>query len=414
VDDNPKESRTMPARRDRSPRSRLQPFLLALGLAAALPAAGADIVLYEHDSFGGRSFVADQSIPNFANVGFNDRAASVIIRNGTWQLCSDAYFRGRCVTLGPGEYPTLRSMALENQVSSARDIDWLGGGGEATRPGGRVELFAGSGFQGRVFVANGGVTHVPSDFNDRAQSMIVYDGYWQVCEDIDYRGTCQTYGPGRHANLGGMSNRVSSLRPAAGPGHGPGAGSRVDLFDGPRFEGRMFPINGPVANFPSQLNDRAQSMIVYDGYWEICENIDYRGRCQTYGPGRHPNLGGMTSRASSIRPAADPGSGPGTGGWGGGARALLYEGPNLSGRTYVINAEVLADLNGTGFNDRASSLRIEGGYWIFCSDGNFQGDCLTFGPGDYPTLPRSLNNRISSGRRIHDQYPYNQSPSWSR
>ena len=109
-----------------------------------------------------------------------------------------------------------------------------------------------------------------------------------------------------------------------------------------------------------------------------------------------------------------PGPGPGGGGWGSGARALLYEGPNLSGRTFVINAEVMPNLDGARFNDRASSLRIEGGYWLFCSDINFGGECLTFGPGDYPTLPWSLNNRISSGRRIHDQYPYNQNPNWPR
>ena len=28
--------------------------------------------------------------------------------------------------------------------------------------------------------------------------------------------------------------------------------------------------------------------------------------------------------------------------------------------------ELLRDLGGTGFNDRASSLRVEQGYWMFC------------------------------------------------
>jgi hypothetical protein len=59
-------------------------------------------------------------------------------------------------------------------------------------------------------------------------------------------------------------------------------------------------------------------------------------------------------------------------------------------------------------------LRIEGGYWIFCSDANFAGECLTFGPGDYPTLPWGLSYKISSVRRIHDTYPYNQNSTWPR
>ena len=80
----------------------------------------------------------------------------------------------------------------------------------------------------------------------------------------------------------------------------------------------------------------------------------------------------------------------------------------------VLNNEVATNLAVSGFNDRASSLRIEGGYWMFCSDANFTGECLTFGPGDYATLPWGFNNRISSGRRIRDYYPYNQSPNWQR
>jgi hypothetical protein len=80
----------------------------------------------------------------------------------------------------------------------------------------------------------------------------------------------------------------------------------------------------------------------------------------------------------------------------------------------VIDNEVATNLAVSGFNDRASSVRIEGGYWMFCSEVNFTGECLTFGPGDYATLPWGFNNRISSGRRIRDYYPYNQNPNWQR
>jgi hypothetical protein len=49
----------------------------------------------------------------------------VIVGGGKWQLCSDANFRGYCVTLDPGEYPSLRSMNLNDKVSSVQE---LGGG----------------------------------------------------------------------------------------------------------------------------------------------------------------------------------------------------------------------------------------------------------------------------------------------
>ena len=53
----------------------------------------------------------------------------------------------------------------------------------------------------------------------------------------------------------------------------------------------------------------------------------------------------------------------------------------------------MPNLNTTGFNDRASSLRVQSGYWIFCSDSEFRGECRTFGPGDYASLP-GMNNVI--------------------
>ena len=421
MDDNASGRPRHACARSRSPQRIATACHPAAGLAAALPGHRRRVVFYETDAFRGRSFVANQSISNFADVGFNDRASSVVIHSGTWQLCSDAYLPWT-VRNARARRISRPCAAWRSKTRSRRRASWIGWAAAAAprSPAGRVELFSGDRFEGRVFVVNGSLTNLPNDFNDRAQSMVVYDGNWEVCEDIDYRGACQTYGPGRYASLGGMANRISSLRPAAGPGPGPGpapgpgTGPRVDLFDGKRFAGRAYPVAGPLASFANDFNDRAQSMIVYDGYWEVCEDVDYRGACQIYGPGRYPDLGAMSSRLSSIRPVAGPGPGPGAGGWGTGARAMLYEGPNLSGRTYVLDAEVLPNLDRAGFNDRASSLRVEGGYWLFCSDINFDGDCLTFGPGDYPTLPSSLNNRISSGRRIRDQYPYNQNPNWPR
>ena len=42
------------------------------------------------------------------------------------------------------------------------------------------------------------------------------------------------------------------------------------------------------------------------------------------------------------------------------SRAVLYEGPNLSGRSFVVE-NFVPNLDGTGFNDHSLSLRIEPG-----------------------------------------------------
>ena len=49
---------------------------------------------------------------------------------------------------------------------------------------------------------------------------------------------------------------------------------------------------------------------------------------------------------------------------------------------------------------------------MFCSEAQFRGTCRTFGPGDYPALPSGLDNRISSGRRVSEDYPYSGNPTW--
>ena len=97
-----------------------------------------------------------------------------------------------------------------------------------------------------------------------------------------------------------------------------------------------------------------------------------------------------------------------------GIGAILYSNPDLRGERYIVEGEYMRNLGNTGFNDRAQSLQVERGYWIFCSDAEFQGTCRTFGPGEYRRLPRGLDNRISSGRRISENYPYQGRPNWER
>src|SRR5664279_2325112 len=93
-------------------------------VVAQASVASAQITLYENDNFNGRNYRASYSVPNLDDTGFNDKASSVTVRSGRWQLCADAYFRGTCVTLGPGEYSSLRAMGMNDKVSSVRELGW--------------------------------------------------------------------------------------------------------------------------------------------------------------------------------------------------------------------------------------------------------------------------------------------------
>ena len=99
----------------------LRNLLLIAGIAVAGQAA-AQITLYERDGFHGRSFTADGTVWNFDRRGFNDSASSAVVQGGTWEACSDARFEGRCVILRPGNYPTLASLGLNNNISSVRPV----------------------------------------------------------------------------------------------------------------------------------------------------------------------------------------------------------------------------------------------------------------------------------------------------
>ena len=90
----------------------------------ALASAG-QIVLYEHEGFEGRNFSASTTVEDFRDSGFNDRASSALVRgdrSDRWEVCEDGGFRGRCVILRPGQYPSLTAMGLNDRVSSARVV----------------------------------------------------------------------------------------------------------------------------------------------------------------------------------------------------------------------------------------------------------------------------------------------------
>ncbi len=66
---------------------RLSLGALALGAASQ---ASAELVLHENDDFSGRNFRAYVQIVDLSTMNFNDRASSVVVRSGAWQLCSDS------------------------------------------------------------------------------------------------------------------------------------------------------------------------------------------------------------------------------------------------------------------------------------------------------------------------------------
>ena len=97
--------------------------VLALGLATLAAQASAQITLYEREGFRGQVYRTDRDVYNFGRTGFNDRASSVIVERGLWEVCDDANFRGRCVVLRRGNYDSLNGLGMSNRISSVRMVN---------------------------------------------------------------------------------------------------------------------------------------------------------------------------------------------------------------------------------------------------------------------------------------------------
>src|SRR5262244_2924716 len=102
-------------------RTMLKSLIAVTGLGLALQ-AGAQVTFYSDEGFHGRQFFVDRPMGDLDRTDFNDRASSVVIQSGDWLMCEDAHFQGRCVTLHPGEYPSLDRMGLNDRISSVRPL----------------------------------------------------------------------------------------------------------------------------------------------------------------------------------------------------------------------------------------------------------------------------------------------------
>jgi uncharacterized protein YcfJ len=101
--------------------SKLKVALAASALLVSMQAA-AQITFYEGEGFRGRAFTADKQVWNFERYGFNDRASSVVVDRGRWEVCEDVGFKGRCTVLRRGSYDSLRGLGLDNRISSVRKV----------------------------------------------------------------------------------------------------------------------------------------------------------------------------------------------------------------------------------------------------------------------------------------------------
>lgn len=93
--------------------------LLVAAASIAVPLGAAEIVLYEHVDFTGQSLRLDAASGSLVKA-WNDRASSLRVTGGAWEVCRHAEFRDCQVV--EGEVANLKDLGWNDAVSSLRPV----------------------------------------------------------------------------------------------------------------------------------------------------------------------------------------------------------------------------------------------------------------------------------------------------
>jgi hypothetical protein len=272
---------------------------------------GAGITVFEDINFGGRNATFLRDMPDLRSSGFDRRISSLqVTRGDAWEVCDGRNYTGRCQVFS-GSDPDLRARGWNDLISSLRQVrggEGSGRGGQEGTASGGLELYAGTNYSGQRKVVSGPTRDLKDiGFNDRVMSVRVPRGQvWEICVSADY-DDCRVIDRD-YPDLSelGISRLASSVRLRASSGRGGhpphGARAAIVLYDRAGFAGQSMAIDRVTGSLGSFTN-RAGSVEVFGGRWELCDQADFRGHC-TLVTRSVTDLGtlGLRDRVSSIRP----------------------------------------------------------------------------------------------------------------
>ena len=179
---------------------------------------GVGLTVFTDYDFRGKSATLRQQEPDLARLGLNDVISSLKVAPGEqWEVCEQPNYRGRCVVVS-GEEQRLAPGAWGNVISSARRVatgvvdlpsptpsDWY------------VVLFDQPHYRGRPTNYRS-ERAVLGEYDNRAQSVTIGKGIWELCDGPSFTGRCVTLSKST-PNLAdhGLLDRVSSVRPVDQP-----------------------------------------------------------------------------------------------------------------------------------------------------------------------------------------------------
>ncbi|MCF6292477.1 MAG: beta/gamma crystallin family protein [Robiginitomaculum sp.] len=305
------------------------------------PGIIAEITLFSDTGNSGRSqtFRSDQR--NLSRYGFSDKAQSILVSGGQWELCQDSRYRGRCEVFSSGQY-NLKALGWGTRISSLQQVR----SGTDT-----ITLYSEPNFHGYSRTYARKMDKLKNyGFINKTASLRITGGIWKVCTNSGMSGRCELVDRD-YSELQsiGMSYRIAAVGPQSerigryDPNNG-----QIVLFEGREYKGTRVTIRGEVSDLRrSGFADRTSSIQLQNGQWEVCENAFFGGRCEIidYSVNDLSRLR-LNNRISSIRPVTlpaptEPGYDPAPGWQSGnnisqgveGQRTVFFPEPTINGDT---------------------------------------------------------------------------------
>jgi hypothetical protein len=369
------------------------PFALASAATAQqdVPQEEAALILFSGKDFRGAATNVFDPILSLHDLDFNDRARSVSVLSGAWELCENVDFTGRCVFLRE-DSPDLSYFGLEGIVSSVRPIyeytDAASGLMFTRDENGYIHYADETDYGYNDYAYD---DRYDDGYGATTRVEIYHYGYSPAYRSYGYYDPLAGYGP---YGFGYSRGGYNSYRPAyynhkrrPVRGHHGAKNGAATLYTDSNGRGASLGINHGISDLSRyRFNDNVSSLDIRSGKWEVCEHANYQGRCQVIDASTG-KLNGyrLNDNISSIRPV--PGTLPDTGR---GDRKGDRDGQK--GRR-----------DGDARGDRGRGDRDQGRRGAVAAAPTTQqprAGNLAGGPGTIPSLPdTTLPNRPTRGQR---------------
>lgn len=266
------------------------------------------LILYSGENFTGEVREIYDPIYALPDLAFNDRARSVAVLGGQWEVCEHSDFTGRCLFLRY-DVPDLGWFGMERNVSSVRPV---------------LEYTEAE--HGLMFVRdrNGYIRYVDNErygYDNYSYGYGVSTGiqvyHYGYSPDYlrygyyDPRLGYDPYGFGWHG-FGGYRHYDGYYRRDLPPlrGHYGARDGAVTLYTDSYGHGASFGLNREIRDLSRyRFNDNISSIEIRSGKWEVCTDANFRGQCRII-DASVDKLNGLrlNDNISSIRPIGGSGS----------------------------------------------------------------------------------------------------------